>query len=359
MKNRIDSNINVTFSIINLLLEKLNVFSIYDISDLYNINNITQICIKINSNFFKEYKKENENEIINLINQIYNNLQNEGLIITKHIEKYNNEKENSNYLYSILFDFLLLYIIYIERSITNIEKILLLEIKQQYILCQKISEYINLDNSSIKKLLGLHTKINILENKLKNFINKEKILNDQINKLEIELKNKELNLQEAQIQPLYNENSSMNISENIPQYKKFSINSEIKNSEEILKDFKDLSIIKNGNIKLDDQEYCQIILKKDYMISQLQSQLENFEEIKQNEENENEENENEQILAELEEELEYYKKENDDYKKKYEFEFELVASALYNTGVQFLKFKEEIFSIGEENYIRRKKHSLI
>ena len=52
------------------------------------------------------------------------------------------------------------------------------------------------------------------------------------------------------------------------------------------------------------------------MISQLQSQLENFEEIKQNEENENEENENEQILAELEEELEYYKKENDDYKKK-------------------------------------------
>ncbi len=95
------------------------------------------------------------------------------------------------------------------------------------------------------------------------------------------------------------------------------------------------------------------------MISQLQSQLENFEEIKQNEENENEENENEQILAELEEELEYYKKENDDYKKKYEFEFELVASALYNTGVQFLKFKEEIYSIGEENFIRRKKHSLI
>ena len=114
MKNRIDSNINMTFSIINILLEKLKVFSIYDISDLYDINNIIQICIKINSNFFKEYKKENENEIINLINQIYNNLQNEGLIITKQIEKYNNEKENSNYLYSILFDFLLLYIIYID-----------------------------------------------------------------------------------------------------------------------------------------------------------------------------------------------------------------------------------------------------
>ena len=46
-------------------------------------------------------------------------------------------------------------------------------------------------------------------------------------------------------------------------------------------------------------------------------------------------------------------------KKKYEFEFELVASALYNTGVQFLKFKEEIISVGEENFVRRKKHSLI
>ena len=356
MENIIDSNINMTYSIIIILLEKLNLYSIYDISELYEINKITQICTQINENFFKDYKKENKNEIFNFIIQIINNLLKRGLKITKQIEKFKNEKEDSPYLYSLLFDFLLLYIIFEEKTKNDIEKIFYLDNKQQYYLCQKIVEYINLDNSPIKKILGLHTRINILENKVKNFIEKEKKLNDQINKLEIELKNKELN---TQIQ--YNENSSMNISENIQfNPKKFSMNDERKNSEDILKDLKDLSIIKNNNIKLDDQEYCQIILKKDYIISQLQSQLENFEEIKQSvNENENEENENEQILADLEEEIEFYKKENDDYKKKYEFEFELVASALYNTGVQFLMFKEQINSMGEENFIKKHKHSLI
>ena len=354
IEDRIDSNINMTYSIIIVLLEKLNLYSIYDISELYEFDKITQICKQINENFFKDYKKENKNEIFNLIIQIINNLIKGGLKITKQIEKLKNEKEQSQYLYSILFDFLLLYIIFEEKTKNEIEKIFYLDNKQQYYLCQKIVEYINLDNSPIKKILGLHTRINILENKVKNFIEKEKKLNDQINKLEIELKNKELN---TQIQ--YNENSSINISENI-QSKKFSINDERKNSEDILKDLKDLSIIKNSNIKLDEQEYCQIILKKDYIISQLQSQLENFEEIKQSvNENENEENENEQILADLEEEIEFYKKENDDYKKKYEFEFELVASALYNTGVQFLMFKEQINSMGEENFIKKHKHSLI
>ena len=353
MENIIDSNINMTYSIIIVLLEKLNLYSIYDISELYEFDKITQICKQINENFFKDYKKENKNEIFNLIIQIINNLIKGGLKITKQIEKLKNEKEQSQYLYSILFDFLLLYIIFEEKTKNEIEKIFYLDNKQQYYLCQKIVEYINLDNSPIKKILGLHTRINILENKVKNFIEKEKKLNDQINKLEIELKNKELN---TQIQ--YNENSSMNISENIQfNPKKSSMNDERKNSEEILKELKDLSIIKNNNIKLDDQEYCQIILKKDYIISQLQSQLDNFEEIKN--ENEDNENENEQILADLEEELEYYKKENDDYKKKYEFEFELVASALYNTGVQFLMFKEQINSMGEENFIKKHKHSLI
>ena len=349
IENRIDSNINMTYSIIIVLLEKLNLYSIYDISELYEFDKITQICKQINENFFKDYKKENKNEIFNLIIQIINNLIKGGLKITKQIEKLKNEKEQSQYLYSILFDFLLLYIIFEEKTKNEIEKIFYLDNKQQYYLCQKIVEYINLDNSPIKKILGLHTRINILENKVKNFIEKEKKLNDQINKLEIELKNKELN---TQIQ--YNENSSINISENIHS-KKFSINDERKNSEDILKDLKDLSIIKNSNIKLDEQEYCQIILKKDYIISQLQSQLENFEEIKQSVN----ENENEQILADLEEEIEFYKKENDDYKKKYEFEFELVASALYNTGVQFLMFKEQINSMGEENFIKKHKHSLI
>ncbi len=51
---------------------------------------------------------------------------------------------------------------------TNLE-IIAFEIKQQFALCQNISEYNNLDNYPIKKLFYLHIKINILENKLNNF----------------------------------------------------------------------------------------------------------------------------------------------------------------------------------------------
>ena len=43
---------------------------------------------------------------------------------------------------------------------TNLE-IIAFEIKQQFALCQNISEYNNLDNYPIKKLFYLHIKINI------------------------------------------------------------------------------------------------------------------------------------------------------------------------------------------------------
>ncbi len=65
-------------------------------------------------------------------------------------------------------EFLSLIIIYEEISMTNLE-IIAFEIKQQFALCQNISEYNNLDNYPIKKLFYLHIKINILENKLNNF----------------------------------------------------------------------------------------------------------------------------------------------------------------------------------------------
>ena len=55
---------------------------------------------------------------------------------------------------------------------TNLE-IIAFEIKQQFALCQNISEYNNLDNYPIKKLFYLHIKINILENKL-NFFYKQR-----------------------------------------------------------------------------------------------------------------------------------------------------------------------------------------
>ena len=87
---------------------------------------------------------------------------------------------------------------------------------------------------------------------------------------------------------------------------------------------------KNYNY-LNQQDLYKVILKKDFIINQLEIKIENL--------NRNTNNEN--TFRDIEEENEINKKEIDEMKRMYDLEFELMASAVYGLGINLFFNKEQ------------------
>ena len=232
-----------------------------------------------NSNFY--YQKE-----FDIIKNIY----------TKITKDYNinlNESlESLYYIYDILYEFIILILILNKSDINNkdikylspVDKIFICgDPQEQKIIFQILSKYLNLNQiiqredvpqelKSIYHVVSLYTKIGNFEEK----------------------KNLEKNLIKT------DENEEKN------------------------------------DTALSEQDYCKIILKKDYIISQLEAKIES---LNRNTNTNNTNNEN--TFRELEEENEMNKKEIEDLKRMYDVEFELMASAVYGLGINLFFNKEQ------------------
>ena len=88
------------------------------------------------------------------------------------------------------------------------------------------------------------------------------------------------------------------------------------------------NVKENNNNKLTEKDFCNIISKKDFIINQLESKIEN---MNRNTNTNNTNNEN--TFRDLEEENETNKKEIEEMKRLYDVEFELMASAVYGLGI--------------------------
>ena len=218
----------------------------------------------------------------------------------------------SNYydIYNILYYFFILILILNKNDINNkqikylspVDRIFLCEeSKEQKLICDILTNYldiisiINKENvcpelKSLYYIISLFTKIKILKKKAKsgcNCIGCECCKKQEENNLYI-----------------FDSNC----------------NNQIKKDENI-----------KNNICLSQQDFCKIILKKDFTINQLESKIEML----------NGNNNNENTFRELEEENEINKKEIEDMKKMYDLEFELMASAVYGLGINLFFNKEQ------------------
>ena len=186
--------------------------------------------------------------------------------------------------------------------------------KEQKLICKILETYLDL-NSYIKKenisqelksiynIISLYTKINILKRKIKSNNNYNTDKNDENNS--------------------YSNDSNSDI-------KSYEINYE-----------------NNNYYNLSPQDFCKIILKKDYIISQLEAKIENLNR-----------NTNENTFRDLEEENEINKKEIEELKKMYDLEFELMASAVYGLGINLFFNKEQQLNeqiVNNSSWISRQK----
>ena len=89
----------------------------------------------------------------------------------------------------------------------------------------------------------------------------------------------------------------------------------------------------SNKTQLTEEDYCKIILKKDYIISQLKHTIKNI--------NKNDDI-NKNIFKSYKEEIDSLKKENEDLQNRYNCEFELMASAVYSIGTTMLAIKKDI-----------------
>ena len=258
----------------------------------YNI--IKSIYSKI-SNYYSINFKESLEIIANNFKNISNKQQN-----TISSNKYN---KNYYYTYNILYDFIILFLILNKNGINNkeikalspVDRIFMCESeKEQKLICNiinnylEINSYINQENicqeiRSIYCIIELYIKINILKRKLK----------------------------------FYNINDCKD-DEKSNDFDEF--NNGIKFDEKYVK-----------YNSLNQQDFCKIILKKDYIINQLETKIENF----------NRMTNNENTFRDIEEENELNKKEIEEMKKKYDLEFELMASAVYGLGINIFFSKEQ------------------
>lgn len=335
--------------------------------NIYNINkeiNDPIDCLYfINNNFMKLNKEEltiNKNKIyIEIIEIIINKLKENYKIKNNLIN--NNNFENSQNLENILYDLIILYLIFFDNKNILSKIFIFNDIQSQLYIIEKIKLYINFDdyatNNKEKNYLILSLK------NFNNLLNKFSLYEDKFLNFENDLNNlqKYSKLTQSPINPT-NLNDIFEKSPGSFLNKNFKINSSNKDLSF------DLNYLRLKD-KLNEQDYCKIILKKDFMINQLQNQIEsNISVIKdvisEDKEEENNQQENEidyqNYIDELKEDIEYYKKENEDYKKKYEAEFELMASAMYNLGTMFLKYKEDLNNtMIKEGWIYSQKKSLI
>jgi len=314
------------------LLQMIDILNYLDKSfscHFYNDNNNLEVkndnMIKSNNNNDFYYQQE-----FNMIKNIYSKISNdydinfiESLeVINKNFINVSNKqinlnlntannKYNSNYyyIYNKLYDFFILILILNKNDINNkqikylspVDRVFLCEeSKEQKLICDIITNYldiisiINKENicpelKSLYYIISLYTKIKILKKKAKSGCN--------CVGCECCKKQEENNLY------IFDSNNN---------------------------DSKTDDNIKN-NICLSQQDFCKIILKKDFIINQLESKIEML----------NGNNNNENTFRELEEENEINKKEIEEMKKMYDLEFELMASAVYGLGINLFFNKEQ------------------
>ena len=261
-------------------------------------NIIQNIYTKIKNDYninFNESLERIKLKFINISNkQMNSNSQN----------KYNNNSNNYYYIYNILYDFIILLLILSKNDINN-KEIKLLSPVDRIFLCENDGEQKFICNL-LKTYLDMASYINEENNcqELKSiyFIIE---LFSQINILKRKIKSNNYNNKEEEESNIYLE----------------GINNEIKNDD---------TNYKNYNY-LNHQDFYKIILKKDFIISQLEAKFENL--------NRNTNNEN--TFRDLEEENEINKKEIEEMKRKYDLEFELMASAVYGLGINLFFNKEQ------------------
>ena len=248
-------------------------------------------------------------ESLEIINKNFINISNKQINPNLNIT---NNKYNSNYyyIYNILYDFFILILILNKNDINNkqikylspVDRIFLCEeSKEQKLICNILTNYldiisiINKENvcpelKSIYYIISLFTKMKILKKKAKS----------GCNCIGCECCKKQ-------------EDNNLYISDS-------SYNKDVKNDDNI-----------KNNICFSQQDFCKIILKKDFIINQLESKIEML----------NGNNNNENTFRELEEENELNKKEIEDMKRMYDLEFELMASAVYGLGINLFFNKEQ------------------
>ena len=261
-------------------------------------NIIQNIYTKIKNDYninFNESLERIKSKFINISNkQMNSNSQN----------KYNNNSNNYYYIYNILYDFIILLLILSKNDINN-KEIKLLSPVDRIFLCENDGEQKFICNL-LKTYLDMASYINEENNcqELKSiyFIIE---LFSQINILKRKIKSNNYNNKEEEESNIYLE----------------GINNEIKSDD---------TNYKNYNY-LNHQDFYKIILKKDFIISQLEAKFENL--------NRNTNNEN--TFRDLEEENEINKKEIEEMKRKYDLEFELMASAVYGLGINLFFNKEQ------------------
>ena len=251
-----------------------------------------------NSNFYYQKEFDIIKNIYTKITKDYNINLNESLeslylnFSRNSDSKIQNNNNSYYYIYDILYEFIILILILNKSDINNkdtkylspVDKIFICGDPQgQKIIFQILSKYLNLNQiiqredvpqglKSISHVVSLYTKIGNFEEK----------------------KNLEKNLIKT------DENEEKN------------------------------------DTALSEQDYCKIILKKDYIISQLEAKIES---LNRNTNTNNTNNEN--TFRELEEENEMNKKEIEDLKRMYDVEFELMASAVYGLGINLFFNKEQ------------------
>ena len=335
-----DDNLDL-LQIIDILNKLDNSFSSFSFNEInsndININNENipvnnpeefyyQLEFKIIQNIFSKISKYyniNFNESIEVVNKKFIKISNRQ-INSKSKNKYNS---NYYYIYNILYDYIILFLILNKNDINNkeikyyspVDRLFLCESKkEQKLICNILNTYldfnayINKENifqelKSIYYVISLFTNLNILKRKLKS--NNNNINNDNIKD---------------------EENNNINYF--------YELNNEIKNEENKLYN------------NLNYQDFCKIILKKDFIINQLEAKLENI--------NRNTNTNNENTFRDLEEENEIIKKEIEDLKKKYDLEFELMASAVYGLGINLFFSKEQQLNnriINSSSWLTRQK----
>jgi len=343
----------------------INTLLFYTFNINKEINDPIDCFLSINPNFINlnnEELKNNKNKMYYEIIEIIFNKLNENYKIKNNL--INNNFENTSKLKNILYDLIIIYLIFYENKNILSKIFIFNDIQSQIFIMDKIKLYINIDEYinilnnneknylllSLKNLSIFLTKFSFYEDKFSNFENDLNILQ------------KNSQITQSPINPT-------NLNDIFEKSPNSFLNKNVKNNSSN-KDFSlDLNYLRYKD-KLTEQDYCKIILKKDFIINQLQNQIENnISEIKdvisEDKEEDNNQQENEidyqNIIEELKEDIDYYKKENEDYKKKYEAEFELMASAIYNLGTMFLKYKEDLNNsmLKKESWIYRQKKSLI
>jgi hypothetical protein len=318
--------INTGLNLIEDNYDDLNILQIINILNYVDKRFSNEYIIPNNCNqpdFY--YQKE-----FSIIKNIYSKISDDyNITLSENLESlyhnfvhFSKKKKDSNnerntfsysyyYIYDILYDFIILILILNKNDLNNkdikylspVDKIFLCEMPQEHqIICTIINNYLNLSSISEKdnapqelktiyNIISLYTKIDTLQEKIN------------------------------------------------------SQNSNIKESQEMKEE-------DNPN-KLSEQDYCNIILKKDYIISQLEAKIEN---MNRNTNTNNTNNEN--TFRDLEEENEMNKKEIEDMKRLYDVEFELMASAVYGLGINLFFNKEQQHNeqiVGNSSWLTRQK----